>query len=71
MTDSPRISDGNGDKLEPEDIMKMELDEFELLIVEQKQRFENHLRFSHDSALTYNCTESEPEDWVDTHEKTA
>ena len=36
MTDSPRISDGNGEKLEPEDIMKMELDEFELLIVEQK-----------------------------------
>ena len=48
-----------------------ELNEYELMINEQKERFENHLRFSCDSALTYTGTESQPEDWIDTHERTA
>ena len=29
------------------------------------------MRFSCDSALTYTGTESQPEDWIDTHERTA
>ena len=48
-----------------------EFDEYENMLNEQKERFEKHLRFSVNSALTYTGTESQPEDWIDTHERTA
>ena len=44
---------------------------YEQMLSEQRQRFENHLRFSVDSALTYKCSESQAEDWLDTPEITA
>ena len=49
--------------------MKACRDEFDVLIEEQKERLNNHLRFSVDSALTYTCTESQAEDWIDFPEK--
>ena len=45
--------------------------EYENLILEQKNRFEEMLRFSVDSALTYKCTETTAEDWEDMPENTA
>ena len=44
---------------------------YEQMIEEQKEKFSNHLRFSVDSALSYQCTESTADDWIDTHETTA
>ena len=37
--------------------------DYERLINEQKERFDEMLRFSVDSALTYKCTETTAEDW--------
>ena len=41
------------------------------MIRQQKERFEEHLRFSVDSALEYKCSESTADDWMDTPELTA
>ena len=49
--------------------MKAYRDEFDTLISEQKSRYEQHLRFSVESALTYTCTESSADDWIDFPEK--
>ena len=37
----------------------------------QREEYSDLLRFSVDSALTYTCTESQVDDWVDTHTTTA
>ena len=48
-----------------------EEDEYDRMIAEQIEKFSNHLRFSVDSALDYQCTESTADDWIDSHETTA
>jgi len=50
------------------ELNQADVDEFEQMILDQKTRFEEHMRFSVDSALTYKCTESAVDDWLETPE---
>ena len=43
------------------------IDDFEAQISAQKQRIEEYLRFSVDSALEYTCSESTVDDWLDVY----
>lgn len=47
------------------------MDEFEKILAAQKSMFEEHLRFSVDSALEYKCSETTAEEWLETPELTA
>lgn len=45
--------------------------DYDRMIEEQKARFDEMLRFSMDSALSYRCTDTSAEDWQDTPEMMA
>ena len=39
--------------------------EFEQLMAQELEKFDKHLKFRVESALTYQCTESTADEWVD------
>ena len=53
-----------------EKINKQWKDDFDGQLEGQKERIEEILRFSVDSALEYKCSESTVEDWVDVYPET-
>ena len=47
------------------------MDEFEQLVEAQKLRFKDLLKYQCESASSFQCTETKPDDWIDTPEISA
>lgn len=50
---------------EQELVNQKEYSEFDALIVAQKARYQQFIEFDVDSALTYKCTETTADSWMD------
>ena len=54
-----------------EKINRIEVEEYDKALEEQKAKFEEFLRFTVTSATSYQCTEPVIDDWMETPEQTA